>query len=123
MVREGSIDFDLQFERFSAGFSQKALSRHQFKKMLIKNGAYNNEYDLDDLLKRLKSDEGVDLDSLKKLFENDYLINKLRMVARPSQVVDEIRDLLANYDPKNVMTRLALCDKNSDGILLEEEFV
>ncbi len=52
--------------------------------MLIKNNAYSNEYDLEDLLRRISSEEGVYLLKLKDIFSNDFLINQLRMVARPT---------------------------------------
>lgn len=69
------------------------LSKQQMKRLVIKHGCYTNEYDLEELLKRLECEE-VSLKRIKEWFKNDELVYVLRMVGRPESIVSEIRKWL-----------------------------
>ncbi|KAM3142068.1 hypothetical protein pb186bvf_005722 [Paramecium bursaria] len=118
LVREGKIDFALEFEKAKAMKIQndKILLKHQFKKILLKLKAYSNENDLQEFL----NNDCVSLKSLNERFHNDKLIYKLRMIARPDQIIKEIQNL---GNIKHFLSRLALQDQNGDGILTKKQFM
>lgn len=66
--------------------NDRLLMKHQFKKLLMKVKAYSNEKDLMEFV----VNDCVSLRSLLDRFANDKLIYKLRMIARPDQIVKEL---------------------------------